>query len=100
MAAEKSITCKLTTPELQERKATVIARLRTLVIDRKELPDGYSYKFKGTDQNLDSLCEFIKTERMCCDFFIFQLTVQENFIVLSVTGPAAAKVFLKEEIDL
>ena len=100
MASERSITCKLTAPELQTRKVTVIAQLRALVIESKELPDGYSYKFDATDQNLDSLNEFIKTERMCCDFFIFQLTIRENFVFLSITGPADAKAFLKEEIDL
>ena len=96
----KTLTCKLTTPELQKRKATVIAGLKALVLDRKELVDGYSYRFEGRDENLDKIHEFIKTERMCCDFFIFQLTVDGNEALLSITGPAGAKEFLKEEVDL
>src|SRR5689334_12106501 len=76
--ATKPITCKLTTPELQKRRATVIAELKTLVLNKKELSDGYSYEFEGTDDNLDKLNTFIKTERMCCDFFTFQLTVEEH----------------------
>jgi hypothetical protein len=33
----RPLTCKLTTPELQQRKATVIASLKKQVIERKEL---------------------------------------------------------------
>ncbi len=98
--ATKPITCKLTTPELQKRKATVIAELKVLVLDKKELSNGYGYEFEGTDENLDKLNTFIKTERMCCDFFTFQLTVEENKALLHITRPEGAKEFLKEEIDL
>jgi hypothetical protein len=98
--ATKPVTCKLTTPELQKRKATVIAELKTLVRERKELDNGYAYKFESLDQNLDKLNEFIKTERMCCDFFTFQLTVEESTAILTITGPNGAKEFLKDEVDL
>jgi hypothetical protein len=97
---KKPVTCKLTTPELQKRKATVIAELKALVLERKELAEGFSYKFEGSDQNLDKLNEFIKTERMCCDFFTFQITVKENVALLNITGPIGAKEFLKQEVDL
>lgn len=96
----KVIACNLTTPELQKRKATVIADLKALVLERKELANGYAYKFTGSDLNLDKLTEFIKTERMCCDFFTFQLTVEDNVALLSITGPQGAKEFLKEDVDL
>jgi hypothetical protein len=98
--ASKSITCKLTTPELQKRKATVIADLKALVLERKELDNGFSYKFEGKDEILDKLNDFIKTERLCCDFFTFQITVEEQTAVLSITGPNGAKEFLKQEVDL
>lgn len=97
---KKEMSCKLTTPELQKRKATVIAELKALILERKELADGYAYKFEGTDQNLDKLNEFIKTERMCCDFFTFQLTVDQGMVELTISGPPGAKEFLKEEVDL
>jgi hypothetical protein len=98
--ASKPVACKLTTPELQKRKATVIAELKALVQERKELENGFSYKFEGSDQNLDKLNEFVKTERMCCDFFTFQITVEENTALLRITGSKDAKEFLKDEVDL
>jgi hypothetical protein len=98
--AAKPLTCKLTTPELQKRKATVIADLKALVLERKELENGYSYKYDGKDEILDKLNDFIKTERMCCDFFTFQITVEDNSVLLAITGPKGAKEFLKAEVDL
>ena len=96
----KQVTCKLTTPELQKRKATVIAELKAMVLERHELNDGYSFKFNGSDHTIDRLIEFIKSERMCCDFFTFQLTIEEDFAILAITGPNGTKVFLQEEVDL
>ncbi len=100
METKKNVSCKLTTPELQKRKATVIAELKARVLERKELSNGYAYKFEGSDENLDKLNEFIKTERKCCDFFLFQLSVEDNVIELIISGENDAKKFLKEEIDL
>src|SRR5690606_37861110 len=71
----RELSCKLTTPELQKRKETVIASLKQQILDKKELKDGYAFKFRGTDEVLDELTDFIKTERMCCDFFTFGLSV-------------------------
>lgn len=98
--AAKPFICKLTTPELQKRKATVIAELKTLVLTRKELSNGFGYEFSGSDDILDKLNSFIKTERMCCDFFTFQLTVDVDKAFLTITGPEGAKEFLKKEVDL
>lgn len=53
--AAKPITCKLTTPELQKRKATVIAELKALVLTRKELVNGFAYEFNATGEILDQL---------------------------------------------
>jgi hypothetical protein len=98
--ATKPISCKLTAPELQKRKATVIAALKALVLEKKELENGFSYKFDGTDEILDKLNDFIKTERACCDFFTFQITVEGQTARLNITGPNGAKEFLKDEVDL
>jgi hypothetical protein len=98
--ATKSVSCKLTAPELQKRKATIIADLKAVVLERKELENGFSYKFDGTDEILDKLNDFIKTERMCCDFFTFQVTVEDQTARLNITGPNGAKEFLRGEVDL
>jgi hypothetical protein len=96
-----SIACRLTSPQLQERKRKVIASLQRQVLEIKDLPDGYSYRFAATDGALDELLAFIKTERQCCAFFDFALRVQPDQTVwLTLTGPAGAKDFIDAEIAL
>jgi len=99
---EMALSCKLTTPELQKRKATVLASLRNKIIEKKEMPDGYSYKFNGTDEMLDELAEFIKTERLCCEFFQFDLFIEGDgsFIILELKGEEGAKHFIEKEREL
>jgi hypothetical protein len=96
------LSCKLTTPELQKRKETVLESLRKQVIESKELPKGYAFKFVGTDQMIDEILEFIKTERECCDFFTFNLSVggDKSEIWLEIIGIDGAKDFVKTELEL
>lgn len=99
---DRALTCKLTSPEIQQRKVTVIASLKKKILDKIELSNGYSYKFKGDDNVLTELTEFIKTERLCCDFFDFEIKVSSNVSPtwLSITGPKGAKDFIATELDL
>lgn len=99
---EEALVCKLTPKELQVRKATVLESLRKQVIEKKELTNGFSYKFDNSDKVLDELTDFIKTERQCCDFFDFSLAIisDDNVIWLSLTGPKNAKDFIKAELNL
>jgi hypothetical protein len=96
------LSCKLTTPELQKRKETVLASLKTQMIEKKELKDGYAFKFPGTDKMLDELTEFIKTERECCDFFTFNLSISgdKSEAWLELTGANGAKDFISSELGL
>jgi hypothetical protein len=99
---QAKLRCKLTTPELRQRKTTVIAELKDLVLEKSETEKGFKYKFVGSDKVLDILTDFIKTERLCCDFFVFTLTASSNTNAtwLEITGPEGTKEFIKYEIDL
>jgi len=102
MKQKTQLTCKLTTPELQERKRTVIAELKNLVLDQIEMETGFKYKFEGSDKVLDLLNNFIKTERLCCDFFVFRLTASGDgdYTWLELSGPEGTKEFIREEIGM
>jgi hypothetical protein len=95
------LSCKLATPELQQRKKTVIADLKNLVLETVETDKGFKYKFEGSDKMLDLLNNFIKTERLCCDFFVFTLTASSDtkFAWLELSGPEGTKEFIKHEIE-
>lgn len=103
-ARNKSVemSCKLTTPELRERKETVIESLKQKIVGKKELKDGFAFKFQGTDDVLDELIEFIKTERECCDFFTFAISVSgdKSEAWLELTGADGAKDFITAELGL
>jgi hypothetical protein len=96
------LACKLSTPELRERKETVLASLKKQLVEKKELTDGYAFKFSGSDAMLDELTEFIKTERECCDFFTFNLSIagDKNEIWLELRGVEGAKDFVTDELGL
>jgi hypothetical protein len=96
---KKVIACKLTSPELRKRKGEVIASLKKKILERQELNDGYKYKFEGSDKNVDEVVAFIKTERLCCDFFTFNLSFDEDNLWLTISGPDGAKEFIITEID-
>ncbi|MBX3254903.1 MAG: hypothetical protein KF862_12240 [Chitinophagaceae bacterium] len=97
---KKNIACKLTSPELQKRKAEVIASLKSKLLKREELTDGYAYLFTSTDSNIDEVTTFIKTERTCCDFFSFKISIEDENLWLSITGAEGTKDFIAGELDL
>lgn len=96
------LTCKLTTPELEARKATVLESLRRQVLEKKELENGYAFKFSGSDKMINELTEFAKDERHCCDFFTFNLSITGDTSALwfEIVGPKEAKEFIETEMKL
>jgi hypothetical protein len=102
MCSAQSLTCTLTSAEMHERKATIIANLQKEMIEKKELTNGYAFKFNGRDEMVDELSSFIKTERECCSFFNFNLSVAGNKSTawLELTGPEGAKDFITTELGL
>ena len=98
--SNNTLTCKLTTPDLQRRRATVIAELQKLVRRREEAGDGLKLTFQSDDETLDMVLDFIKSERLCCDFFSFQLSIAGEHAVLDITGPKGTMQFLEQEVGL
>jgi len=99
---DQEVSCKLTSPELQKRKETVIASLKKQILEKKELQNGYAYRFEGNDQVIDELVEFVKSERSCCSFFTFGLSFSGDGSEawLNLTGPEGAKEMIAGEIGL
>lgn len=94
--------CNLTSPELQKRKEVVLQSLREKMVEKKELANGFAFKFSGDDVMLDELTEFIKTERKCCNFFTFNLSLigSQNAAWLEITGGEGVKEFITVELEL
>jgi hypothetical protein len=99
---EKEIACKLTTPELEARKAGAVAELKKKILETVETEHGYAFRFTGSDETLGQLMVFIQAERQCCSFFTFKLGIQdpESPIWLEISGASGAKEFVKDELKL
>jgi len=95
------IACTLTAPELQERRRTVLQKVRSAVVEVRELENGYSYSFPSAEDWLVEVAGLIDLERQCCPFLRFQITVEENGgpLWLEMTGPPGTKEFLASTFD-
>ena len=91
------IACSLTTVELRDREATLLAEFSSGVVETEELENGYAFRFTGDGRWIRLIAELIVAERECCPFLVFELVAQPNRgpLIVRVTGPAATKVFLK-----
>jgi len=97
----KDLSCKLTTAELQKRREEVLSVLKSGILEKKELKDGYSFKFENSDKNIDMLTDFVKSERQCCDFFNFSIQIKNNGeLWFDLTGPKDAKEIIGAELGL
>ncbi len=99
---DKEIACKLTSPELQARKAGAVAELKKKILETVETEHGYAFRFAGSDETLGQLMVFIQAERQCCGFFTFKLGIQDpdSPIWLEISGTSGAKEFVKDELEL
>ena len=90
------IACSLTAAELQERRSTVLQRVRRAVLEVRELEDGYLYIFPSAGEWVSELANLIDLERQCCPFLQFRITVAPNNgpLSLEMTGPEGTKDFL------
>jgi hypothetical protein len=90
------IACTLTSAELQERRTTLLRKVRSAVVVVKELDDGYAYSFPSEGEWIRELAGLIDFERQCCPFLRFRITVEANGgpMWLEMTGPEGTKDFL------
>jgi hypothetical protein len=90
------IACSLTSAELQERRLSVLEKLRGAVLKVKELADGFAYTFTSEGNRFKELADMIDLERQCCPFLQFRVTVAAGHgrLTLEITGPEGTKDFL------
>lgn len=89
------IVCALSDEQLRQRKSTLAARFRSMVIATEELENGYRFQIPGDAESIMAAAELIAAERECCRFLTFELIVQSavDAATVRVTGPPSAKEF-------
>lgn len=58
-----------------------------------EREDGFTLRFRGTDETLRELAAFVRAEHECCAFATYRLTVEPPYeeTRLRLTGPEGTK---------
>jgi len=96
------IACSLTSAELREREATLLAQFRAAIIKTEELQEGYAFRIPGDGDSFQQVAELIVAERECCPFLVFEVSALPNMgpVTVRVSGPAAAKEFLSRLLGI
>src|ERR1700730_9570773 len=91
------IACCLTSAELRERAATLLAQFRSAVIETEELQEGYAFRVPGDGEWIGLIAELIVAERECCPFLAFEVAALPNMgpVIVRVIRPAGTKELLR-----
>jgi hypothetical protein len=96
------IACSLTSAELREREATLLAQFRAAIIKTEELQNGYAFHIPGDGARIRQVAELIVAERECCPFLVFEVSALPNMgpVTVRVSGPDGTKEFLSSLLGL
>lgn len=74
-------------------------KLRTLVLQARELPDGYEFQFPGDAPTFQLIAEWAAGEHRCCPFFDIGLRLDREggAAWIRLTGRPGAKEFIRAD---
>jgi rhodanese-related sulfurtransferase len=95
------IACTLEAGELAKRGEWLRRDVFAAAEERQELPDGFAYRFPGSDEFKDKLFAFVAAERTCCSFFRIELAFTPGLgpIWLTLRGPEGTKDFVRRPFN-
>ena len=87
-------------PAQRARHHMLSEKLRTAVVEMRELDAGFGLHVDAAKMSLLELAEWIDAERRCCPFLTLELAAEphQGPVWLRLTGPAGAKEFLRAEL--
>jgi hypothetical protein len=97
----KEIACNLGAFNPAQRKSynDVVGKLRLLIIESRELSDGWAFRIPADSAALILAAEFVTLERLRCPFLNFELQVLNSGSQwLRVRGEGEAKELLRREL--
>lgn len=97
----ENMACKLTGPELHQRKAALQQEVFAHVIRTEEVEEGYVFYFPDEDDFLIKLVDYMLAEKKCCPFFGYQLAIEPNGAGANIKVLASpdAKAMIKTMIE-
>lgn len=91
------IACTLSDTELVQRKEEIAGGVWAGATGKTEMQNGYEFTFPGTDEWAERLLHFVKSERQCCRFLLFEIAFapDEGPITLRLSGADGTKQFIE-----
>lgn len=88
--AQRKRQTEVLTPGLQSSKTTVA-----------EVADGYEFTFPSDRKSFEMVSEWVSNERLCCDFFNFDIKLEGDGgpLKLRITGDEGVKQFIQAELS-
>ncbi len=96
------LSCTLSSPELLNRRLTILKAIRNATTETLELSNGFALRLPVSDEWRKKLEEFIAFERQCCAFLSFEIQERpaDSGLWLHVSGPDGTKEFVRTELML
>jgi hypothetical protein len=101
-SSDPPVACTLGPAALKARREDLLGGLVRRADDRIDLPNGYRVRFDAKPGLLSTIAGVIDTERQCCRFLRFEVTVEpeERAVWVEFTGPPGTREFLAAMLDL
>ena len=95
-----NLRCTLNQPQDLARRGRLIRMLYESAIERRELENGFAFRFSGDAATERQVFDFIAMERDCCRFLSFdvRLAAERGPIWLAMEGPSGLKEFAFAEL--
>jgi hypothetical protein len=92
------VACSLSEQEQAQRGQELARDLFAFAERVDELPDGYTWRFRGDGEWYAKLLDIVAAERRCCAFFRIELAFEPGLgpVSLSLRGPDGTKAFIGE----
>lgn len=98
---EQAIACDLgalSEDELSQHER-IGERMKNDLLEVKELPDGYAFRYPAGRTMIEDLARFIASERLCCPFFTFNLRLApDGELWISLVGSEEVKRYARETL--
>ncbi|HYL06799.1 MAG TPA: hypothetical protein VE075_12210 [Thermoanaerobaculia bacterium] len=96
------IACTLTAPELRERRAGLLQRVRQRLTEARPLAGaaGYELRFPGDEATVADVLEMVRLESRCCAFLRFRVTLEPagQAVAVEISGPPGGAEILVGEL--
>jgi len=91
------VACSLSLAELVARRGALLPGLTAQAHARETLPQGFRWRFAPSAALLERITQVIDSERQCCPFLRFDVTVEggDGAMWLAVTGPTGTRELLE-----